>query len=142
MRIRILLIMTCLAILSPCLATANEVVIIANADVPENTLSDQELRNIFNGTQRTWSDRSRVEIATLSDSPCHEVFTQTYLNRTSRQFENHWRRLVFSGRARTIPNSFSTEQEMIRFVGSTPGAIGYLPAGTPIDDSVKIIHIK
>ena len=138
-----MLIVSCmLAIVCISSVAAQEVFIIANAGVPDNALSLQELKNIFNGKQRSWSDKSRIEIGTLVDSTTHDVFTQTYLNRTARQFENHWRRLVFSGRARTIPDSLATQQEMVRFVGSTAGAIGYISAGTLIDDNIKILTIK
>ncbi len=122
-------------------AEAQDIVIIANTSAPDDSLSRQELTNIFIGNQRNWSDRSRVVIATFKEGAVHDAFTETYLGRTSRQYDNHWKKLVFTGKGK-MPDSFDTEQNMIGFVAKTAGAIGYVSAGTEIDDSVKTITIK
>jgi len=135
------LIAALLVMLNHVSVSAHAILIVVNKDVEENALTQQEIRNIFTGVQKTWGNRSRLVLATLKEGPAHEAFTKTHLRRTPRQFDNHWKQQVFTGSAK-MPDSFSSEHELLRFVETTPGAIGYVSSLSDVGDAVKKIKLQ
>jgi hypothetical protein len=56
---------------------------------------------------------------------------------SSSAFNNHWRRLAMTGGG-TSPHSFETEDELLKFVASTPGAIGFVDEAK-VDGTVAVL---
>jgi len=51
----------------------------------------------------------------------------------------YWQRRMSDG---MIPPPVKTsDEEIVSFVASTPGAIGYISSATPLPDSVKAVEI-
>lgn len=117
-----------------------DVVIIANKDVPAGSISGSELKKIFLAKKTEWGNGSNLEFVTLSGGGVHELFLKTYLSKSPSQFQRYFRTLVFTGKG-TAPQSFSTEGEVVSFVTSTGGAIGYVSAGTSTG-SAKVLNVN
>lgn len=140
MKIRALVTTLVAAILLPVLCLAGDVVLIGNPSVPTSVLSQYEVKNIFMGSTVTWSDGSEVNIVVQKDSPIHEKFLKKYIQKTSPQFSNHWKKQVFTGKG-FAPPSKTGDQAVIDFVSQTKGAIGYVSSDTSLAN-VKIISVK
>ncbi len=122
-----------------------EILIIANKDVPETALRQQEVQEIFLGKRVQWSNNSRIRFVTVGDSEVHGMFLKQYVNLSEADWKIYWKRMVFTGRG-LPPETIPTEAELIAFVGKTKGALGYVSSdGLPDKtekDAVKIIDVK
>ncbi len=121
-------------------AALGEVVIIANKNVPVDTLSKKDVKKIYLGTKTKWKDSSRIGFVILKSGPVHEEFIQTYFKRSSRQFSCYWKQMVFTGKG-DFPKYFDTDEEVIKFLESSDGAIGYVSADK-VSDKVKQIKVE
>lgn len=119
--------------------TFAKVVIIANNSVAQDSLNKQDLQNIFLGKMAKWSDNSSIYFVT-SENDIHEDFLKMYINRSSSQFRNYWRKMVFTGKGQK-PKAFKTDEELIQFVSETSGAIGYVSSDAALKN-VKTITVN
>ena len=139
MKTRIVLVFTVVALLltGPLFA---QVTIIANHSVPETTISQNELGEIFLGKRVKWSNNSRIDIVVSQAQDLHASFLKEYVGRSPSQFEIYWRKMLFTGQAQ-MPVSFKTDQDVINYVANTPGAIGYV-SSQPASSDIKIISVR
>lgn len=115
-------------------------VIVANAGVKATEISKADLLDIFTGASGNFHDGSRAVPATLKGGAVHEQFLKSYIGKKEALFRGDWRVLVFSGKA-TMPRAFDTEEQLLQYIGSQPGAIGY--AGSPPENThVKTLKVK
>jgi ABC-type phosphate transport system substrate-binding protein len=129
----------CLLIFSSEVAWA-EIVIIAHQGVPETTVTKKDLQAIFLGKRVQWKDNTAIHPATVNDQKHHSVFLKQYVNKSFAKWNAHWKRMVFTGNG-TPPKQFATQQELLEYVATTAGAIGYLDAETPVKH-VTIINVQ
>lgn len=119
-----------MALSSPYAAAMEEaIVIIANKNVPDSSLSIEEVKRIFLAKKRLWRDGSKIEFVTLKGCVAHDVFLKSYLEKTPSQYDSYFKNLVFTGRGKAL-RTFSTEAELVKYVSGTDGAIGYVSSGT------------
>lgn len=119
-----------------------DVLIITNKDVPEDTLTQQEIRDIFLGKRVQWSDNSRIRFAALDSPQLHNMFLELYVRLSEPDWKTYWKRMVFTGRG-LPPETVPTEADMIEFVSKTKGAVGYISSeGIREKDAVKIVEIR
>lgn len=104
-----------------------EVVIIANASVQVNGITKEKLKNIFTGQQVRWSNGQPIKPVLLAEGDVHTNFVQKFVDKTPNQFENFWRKMIFTGQG-IKPRTFRSEQELVEYVAETEGAIGYVSA--------------
>jgi ABC-type phosphate transport system substrate-binding protein len=119
--------------------TFAKVLIIANNGVSQESLNKEEVQNIFLGKLVKWSDNKGIHFAT-SETDSHEEFLKTYINRSSSQYRNYWRKMGFTGKGRK-PKAFKNDAEIIQFVSETSGAIGYVGTDAGLKN-VKIITVN
>ncbi len=121
-----------------------DVIIIANKDVPENTLNRKEIKEIFLGKRVQWSDHGKIHVAILKKPEFCEAFLKQYLNKSESKWRSYWKRMVFTGRG-LPPRSFKTDAEILVHVSETKGAVGCVSSKRILEKSgspVKIIEIK
>ena len=119
--------------------SASGIIIIANKNVRENRLEAEELRSIFLGEQSVWSDEKRINFAVLRKGKTHTDFLETFIQKTPKNFVRYWKRQIMTGKA-VIPKLAMTEAEVIEYVATTEGAIGYVSAISD-DSGLKVIDI-
>jgi ABC-type phosphate transport system substrate-binding protein len=132
--VRILLCI-CLALTTLSFAKA-EVVVVAHPDLGITSISSRDLREIFLGN-RMRVGSSAVLPGILQSGDTHAAFLSAFIGRNETQFQTHWRNIVFTGRGRALL-SFATEQELLDYVRSTSGAIGYINNQTPHEGLVVL----
>ncbi|MBI5443239.1 MAG: hypothetical protein HY900_18740 [Deltaproteobacteria bacterium] len=129
-----------LALLFSAPALAGSELIIANRSVPASSLELSVVREIFLGKKSLWDNGEPVVLVALKRGATHEAFLQKVLARTAAQFTNVWKQAIFTGTG-VPPKAFETEADVVRYVASTKGAIGYVEAATP-HDTVKVIELR
>ena len=115
-----------------------EMVIIANKSIHENSLPQEEIKNIFLGKRKKWQDNTPIIIALNGNEHLHKELLRNYAKRTPSQFKAVWRRLLYTGEG-GIPQTFESDMAIIDFVASKTGAVSYIDA-THLNDKVKLIH--
>jgi ABC-type phosphate transport system substrate-binding protein len=114
--------------------------IIANPRVKVEQISKREVADIFTGVSSSFSDGSLAVPVTLKGGSTHEEFLQRYIGKTELLFRGNWRLYVFSGKG-TMPKAFATDEEMVEYVASVPGAVGYVTAA-PRNAKVKTLPVR
>jgi len=121
-------------------ASAADIVVIANKNAPAGSLTREEVKNIFLAKKTQWANGEKINFVTLKDSQAHDDFLKTYLQKSSSQFQRYFRTLVFTGKGK-VPKSFDSEESLVGYVAGTSGAIGYVSSGTNTG-SVKVINVN
>ncbi len=122
------------------IALAGEMFVFTNKAVPDNTLSQTELKNIFLGKKVRWADNQRVDCVMLKDATCQEAFLNQHIRKTPFQFNNYWKKQIFTGKGQP-PQTFDSQQALIDYVSQTSGAVGY-SCTRPDTTKVNVIQIN
>ncbi|MCP4901304.1 MAG: hypothetical protein GY906_30410 [bacterium] len=115
--------------------------VIVNSRNSVDSLSKDEISQIFLKKIKQWSDGSTMQPVDLNpDSPLREAFCQDVHGRSVASIRSYWQRMIFSGREVPAPEK-ATETEVVQFVASNPGAIGYVRASSQIAGPVKVLKV-
>lgn len=118
-------------------------VVIANAGVKVERLSDDELISLFSMRATRWPDGQAVTLVVFPDqNPHHVRFVKRDLKIFPYQLRHIWDRYIFSGTGQA-PHVVTNRAEMLYWVGHIDGAIGYLdqPPG-PDQEDVHVVAIE
>lgn len=119
---------------------AQDIKLIANPDVKTDSLSSSDVKDIFMGKKNRWDDGSKITFFTSKEVGTHEAFLKSYVGKSSTQYRKFWRNKVFAGKGMS-PKSSGSDQEMVKLVAGTGGAIGYVSAGVDLG-TVKTISVR
>jgi len=133
-----LLIFTFVSVVYETSSFADEIIIIANKNVSETSLSTAEIKDIFLGEKSSWQDHTRINFVLSGNDEIHKKFLEKYVNQTPMGYKSYWRKLVFVGKGKA-PKSFSSPKELVDYVAKTNGAIGYVSSEEKTAE-VKIIE--
>lgn len=112
-------------------------VVIINANNASGT-DMNTVQRIYLGKVKAFSDGSKALPLTYEQGDStREAFNNTVLKKSESQYSAFWSKLVFTGRG-TPPESVSTQEEMVKLVGTNPNTIGFVDESF-VDDSVKVI---
>ena len=121
---KIYLVLLGLAVAAAVSASAAPVVV-THPELGSETIDGGTIKAVFRGKKVAWSNKTPVTVAILKGGTVHEEFLKTAFNISASAFSNHWRLTAMTGGG-VAPKEFATEQELLQFVSSTPGAIGYV----------------
>jgi ABC-type phosphate transport system substrate-binding protein len=131
-----ILFLLCVAMIS----SASAQTIVANPAVKGSEISKSDLHDIFNGASSTFKDGSHAVPVTLKGGAVHDEFLKAYVGKTDSGFRAAWRMLVFTGQG-SMPKTLDSDAQVIEYVASTPGAIGYIGKGSA-SDKVKVLAVR
>ncbi|MBN7823597.1 hypothetical protein [Bowmanella dokdonensis] len=118
----------CCSVILPLRAqeVVSEVQVIVSDSINLDELSAAQLRRIFTMRQRQWPSGEPIKVYVLpNQDPLHQHFTKSQLSMFPYQLERLWNKLVYSGLSERPLEVYSQDQ-MLKAIGATPGAIGYL----------------
>ena len=117
--------------------------VIVNPSVKGAQVPRGALASVFLGEAKRWGDRSLVVPVDQSlRAPVRQAFSQEVLGKTIDAVQSYWtNRLLKEGIRARPPQVKPSDAEVLNFVASNPGAIGYVSAGTPIPATVKTVTI-
>ncbi len=111
--------------------------VITSPQAPHLTLDRDTLRNIF--LKKIFVDDSGQRLIPVNlppASPLREAFFRELTHMPDAQMEDYWNRQYFQGVS--PPYVLASQQAVVRFVATTPGAIGYV-ASCHADGSVQVV---
>ena len=129
-----------LFLLAEPVACAGELIVIANNSVPVDSLDRTTISNIYMGNKTKWDNGETIRVVMLKKGPTHEMFAREIVGTTPAKLKNLWKKAIFGGTGRP-PKIFKTDAEVIEYVASTGGAIGYVDAASSHGEA-KVILIN
>ncbi len=106
---------------------------------PSDPVSPTLVLGMFAKKRLFWSDHSAVVPVNLAAShPLRRAFSLSIFKKTPEQLQDYWNDQYFHG---VIPPPvLASEEAVLRFVASTPGAVGYVSACS-VDKRVDVIAL-
>jgi len=121
-------------------AGADAYLLVTNPANTIQTISRQEVKRIFLGKARRWPDGSNVAVIINREPSVFSIFCTAVLKRTPYQFMIVQKKILFSGQGMPPP-MVETDQEVILFISSHPGGLGYISPAS-LTSAVKILAIE
>ena len=119
--------------------------VIVHASNPVDALPQDDVAKMFRRQEKAWKEWDggpRVEpVDQKWSAPVRVSFTQRVHGSSPREIRTYWHRQIFSARE-APPLQRDTDEEVIDFVASTPGGIGYVTADTKLPATVKELRIE
>ncbi|MEO8168773.1 MAG: hypothetical protein ABI623_11030 [bacterium] len=120
-------------------ASFAQVAVIVNKSVPIKSAGASTILDIYNLSSKEWSDGTQIIVIVLKNNEETAQKFYEYLGTRPLTLKKIWMRAQLSGECKA-PTSFSSEEEVVAKVASTPGAIGFVHEQYA-DSSVQTIAI-
>ncbi len=116
--------------------------VIVHPDNPADSLASTEVAAYLLKKKGAWPDGVAVEPVDLADgSSVREALSLDVHNRSTSKIVVYWQRQIFSGRE-VPPPKLATDADVVAYVASHPGAIGYVSPGTRTRGAKKVDVLK
>ena len=116
--------------------------IVVNSKNPTDNLTLARLRALFLGEQKWWPKHRRVVLSAMRrGTPERAAVLRIIYKMEERDLNNYFLYQAFKGQAPFPPVILRTPADVRKFVGITPGAVGYLRV-SDVDDSVKVVRVN
>ena len=140
-RTRIILAVACMAVLGAHKAAAQDYKVIVNSANAATEISAEALGKIFLKQVSKFPDgAAATPVEPAKASPARAAFVKTVLGRTVQNLDTYWQQQIFSGKD-VPPANKSNDDDVVAFVKSNPGAIGYVSASAAVA-GVKVVTVK
>ncbi len=115
--------------------------VVVHATNPVDSITRADLSAMFLKRTRSWPGGTPVEpVDQAEGSAVHERFCGDVHGRSAASIRTYWARLVFAGRDKP-PERKASDGEVVAFVRSHAGAVGYVLGSAPVA-GVKVIEVK
>jgi ABC-type phosphate transport system substrate-binding protein len=122
-------------------AGANGFRVVANTSVTVSSITPGELSRLFLKKAAAWSDGQKAVVVDQErTAPVRGAFSRAVHQRDADAIVSYWQTMVFSGRD-TPPAIKLNDAAVLALVRATPGAVGYVTDGTPLE-GVKAIAVR
>jgi ABC-type phosphate transport system substrate-binding protein len=116
-----------------------QVAVIAHKAVPDDTLSQSQLLDFYSGEIKSWSNKMRVVVFDLKPAGGTKEAFYKLLGKTPSRMKSVWLKKMLMGEG-DPPEALPSEEEVLKKVAATPGAIGFV-GKAPATPEVKMIVI-
>ncbi len=114
--------------------------VIVNKDNPSPGLKKGGVAFMFMKMATKWDHGAAVEpVDQLPDSPVRAVFSADIHGRSAEEIGAIWQRAIFAGRGEPPPQ-VGSDAEVVAWVASRPGGIGYVSDGADTS-GVKVLTV-
>ena len=116
---------------------ADGLLVIASPAVPDAAISVRQLADIYSLKKTFWADSTRVVPVNREISSAErDHFSEAVFNLSPEELAEYWYRLNFQGKLPPLVQT--SDQAVLGFVRSVPGAIGYISGGS-VPKGVKVL---
>jgi ABC-type phosphate transport system substrate-binding protein len=115
--------------------------VVVNGSNAVGSLTLRQVSSYFLRKSKSWPDGQAVEPVDLpAQSGVREAFSRTVHKKAVSAVRAYWNQQIFSGLG-VPPPSVGSDTEVLEYVRSRPGAIGYVSSGAAMGQGVKAISI-
>jgi ABC-type phosphate transport system substrate-binding protein len=116
-------------------------VVVVNASNPTGSMSKSDLSKLFTKKTRNWPSGAVVmPLDLVAGNPVRDAFTKRVHSRSAAAIGSYWQQQIFSGRD-VPPPERKDDSEVLDYVRTNAGAVGYVAAGTRLGSGVKALAI-
>lgn len=116
-----------------------QVAVIANKSVNIDKISKSELLDCYTGDMPKWDDDQKIYVFDIKPRTEMKDIFYKYLGKSSSRMKSIWMKRMLSGDGEPPP-ALETEEEMLKKVEKTKGAIGFI-SYSKVNSKVKVIAI-
>jgi ABC-type phosphate transport system substrate-binding protein len=121
---------------------ADEFVVVAHQSVLGTSVRRSDLAGVFLRRVLRWGDRSQaVPVDQSATSPVRKAFSESVLKMPASTVLQYWQKQMFATQPLRPPAVKGSDAEVMAFVGSTPGAVGYVTPRATLTDAVKPLAV-
>jgi len=114
--------------------------VIVHPQVKGSQISRDSLSSVFLKQALKWGDgTAALPVDQSVRSAVRSVFSSEVLKQGLVEVQVYWQRQM--ARGQTPPPVKTSDEEIVAFVASTPGAIGYVSPGMSLPDSVRELAV-
>ena len=141
--VRALVVLGALLVISvPPAPAADEFVVIAHQSVLGTSVRRSDLAGVFLRKVSRWGDRTAaVPVDQSATSLVRKAFSESVLRMPVSTVLQYWQKEMFGTPPLRPPAVKGSDAEVMAFVGSTPGAVGYVSARAVRTDAVKALAV-
>jgi ABC-type phosphate transport system substrate-binding protein len=115
--------------------------IVVHASNPTASLSAAQLARLFLKKDTRWEGGEAVDpVDQSAKSPVRAAFSTEVHRKDVGAVKSYWQQQVFSGRG-TPPPEMSSDAEVLAFVRSHAGAIGYVSSAAGVGEGLKVVRL-
>jgi ABC-type phosphate transport system substrate-binding protein len=117
--------------------------VVVNASNPVQTISKEKLSQIFLKKITNWDDGEKIfPVDMLEESKVRLNFSSTIHERPISKIKAYWKKQIFTEKS-VPPPQMMDEEDILTFVASDPGAIGYVSGSTRVQGhAVKVVIVQ
>ena len=119
----------------------SQVAVVVHKSVPRDTIRKSELLDIYTGDIRKWHNDQPVVVFDLKPKGEVKETFYKFLGKTSSRMKSIWMKMVLSGEG-DPPDSMNSEDELLKMVAATTGAIGFVSQSRVSGDVKTILLIE
>ena len=114
--------------------------VVVSASNPLESMSRADLSKIFLKKITRWGSGQKIQpVDQVEKSELRIAFSKEVHEKDVAWIKAYWQKMFFSGRA-SAPPALSTDDEVLSYVRSNGGAIGYVSAQVPTGEGVKVVE--
>jgi hypothetical protein len=118
-----------------------KVIVIVNSSNPVSSMSRGKVAKMFLRQVATWDNGAEVlPVDQIERAPARIAFARDVQLETVKALKSYWQQRIFSGDDSPPPERV-TDSDVLTFVRSNSGAIGYVVEGTDLGAGVKPLVI-
>jgi len=136
-----LVLLLSLAVLCPRIFAAEDAVVIVTNPEVTDSLNKDEIKQIFLGKKTQWKDNSSIIFILPDNDQLLIDFLKTFIGKSPEQFENYWKKQVFTGKGK-MPKVIRTTAELTAFVAENKGTITFMSREDVDDTQVNILSFQ
>jgi ABC-type phosphate transport system substrate-binding protein len=126
---------------APAATRAEGYTVVVNAEHRGDAVTRKVLADVFLKRATRWGTGEAILVVDQSlKSEVRVAFTHEVLELSSLGVMTHWQQQLIHGGERP-PAVKRSDDEVLEYVASHPGAIGYVTAETPIQEGVKSLRV-
>ena len=114
-----------------------EIAVVVPADSPIQSLSKQQVSNLFLSKTNRLTDGSKAVLIEIRNQKLRHEFYRLISNKTPTQLKSYWTTLIFTGKGKP-PKSLSSKQEIIDFMKHNLTTVTYLHS-SEITAEMKVV---
>jgi ABC-type phosphate transport system substrate-binding protein len=120
---------------------AGGIVVVVNSANPITTMSRAKVAQIFMRQIATWDNGGEIlPVDQIDRAPARIAFVRDMLGQSMSAIKRYWQERIFSGNESPPPDRV-TDADVLTYVRSNVGAIGYVVEGTDLGAGVKLLVI-
>lgn len=122
-------------------ASTQEFQVVVHPTVQGTKISRANLSALFTGKTARWGDKAQARpVDQTARAPVRRAFTAAVIGLSMGELQLYWQRRVATDHVFPPPTK-SSDEEVLGYVASNEGAIGYVGPETVIPETVKVLAV-